>query len=650
MGAAAGALHVEQESSAVHASIATAPFCRDRVRRVGPVLGAVVLLLIAASPAHADAARADAPAGGAAGQEVVIAAIAAALFLLGCTGLLFARRRGQLTSLDRLAAVAERVSGLPGWAGLPLGIAGGSLVIAVVGFYWDVATHIDHGRDEGVFGNAAHWPILVGLLGLALAGLVSLLLGTDERRAGGWRLPGGGRPPVGGALLLLCGAIALLGFPIDDVWHRIFGQDVTLWSPPHVQMVLGASLCTIALWMLFVEAERSRPEVRSWTSVRLQEVALAGAVLIGMSTLQGEFDFGVPQFRLLYQPVLIVVAAGIALVPARIRLGRGGALLAVAFFLAARGLITALVTGALGHLTFHAPLYVGAAVAVELVAHRVPPERQVRFGAVAGLGIGTLGLAIEALWTHVWMPVAWSAALLPEAALVAVPAAVAAGVAGGFLGRALTSPAAPSDRVPTGVGLAALLVVGLALAYPLPTTGVDGRVSMVLSDPGAPQSHLDVRIEPAGATDGAEWVHVITWQGAEWWSDEHARLVDLEPLGDGVFRTSEPVPIEGDWKTMVRVHRSRVMAAAPVFLPEDTAIPADEVPALAETTRDLVPDEQILLREMRPAPDWIDAAAHAGMGLIAAGWLAAFVLGTRRLRLGPGQTAQPRGQASGARP
>ena len=43
-------------------------------------------------------------------------------------------------------------------------------------------------------------------------------------------------------------------FQIDDVWHRIFGQDVTLWSPPHIQMVFGASLCTVAMWILYVEA------------------------------------------------------------------------------------------------------------------------------------------------------------------------------------------------------------------------------------------------------------------------------------------------------------------------------------------------------------------------------------------------------------
>ena len=30
------------------------------------------------------------------------------------------------------------------------------------------------------------------------------------------------------------------GFPLDDVWHRLFGQDVTLWGPTHLMLIGGA--------------------------------------------------------------------------------------------------------------------------------------------------------------------------------------------------------------------------------------------------------------------------------------------------------------------------------------------------------------------------------------------------------------------------
>jgi hypothetical protein len=593
----------------------------------------LVALIAGAAPAFA---HSDAPAGGAALEEVIVAGIVGTLFLVLAVLLIVVRRRGRIGAMDRLGRRAERILDVPGWAAIPITVAGVSLVIAVFGFYWDVATHIDHGRDESVFGNPAHWPILVGLVGIAIAGMLSLLLGAWEDRPGAFELKNGWQVPIGGVLLVVCGLVALVGFPIDDVWHRMFGQDVTLWSPPHIQMVLGASLCTIALWILFVEAQRAAPEAMSGRRHRWMEIAIAGAVLIGMSTLQGEFDFGVPQFNQLFHPVLIAIAAGIALVPARSRLGPGGAFLAVGFFLALRGLTTVFVTGVFDHLTFHFPLYLGAAIAVELVARYVPPARQLTLGAAAGLAIGTVGLGLEAVWTHLWMPHPWTTALLPEALYVAIPAAVAAGVTGGFFARALAPPAASRQEVPVFVAPAAALVLVAALAYPLPTTGTDAVAQMELERVDAPDGervHATIEVEPADAADDARWFQILAWQGADWWSEQHTEFHDLEPLGDGVYRTTEPVPVHGEWKSMIRLHDGRVLVAAPIFLPEDEAIPAEEVPAEPQMTREFVPDEEILLREMRPAPGWIDATAHGLMALIVVGWFAVFIWGSRRLRL-----------------
>lgn len=613
----------------------TGPWRRRPTRRWAAVPSTLLLLVLGAVPAAAD----EAGAGGASAEEVAISAIAGLLFLAGAAGLAVAHRRGKLASLDRLAAFSGRAGGQPGWVALPLFLAGVSLVVAVFGFYWDVATHIDHGRDEGVFGNAAHWPILVGLTGLAIAGLVSMLLGADRRSAGALEVPRWQPVPIGGALLFLCGVIALAGFPIDDVWHRIFGQDVTLWSPPHIQMVFGASLCTVAMWILFVEGERAQPaDRRSPRRRRFIEIQLAGAVLIGLSTLQGEFDFAVPQFRLLFQPLLIAMAAAIALVAARIRLGRGGTLWAVGFFLAVRGLISLVVSGIFDHVTFHAPLYLGSALVIELVALRIRPERQLTFGAVAGLGVGTIGMSVEAVWSHVWMPIPWTATMLPEAAIVVIPSAVAAGVVGGFFGRSLTRPGTPRERVPGWLAPAAALVLVVALAYPLSTTGADAEARLELTPTAGPtasqagHAEVTVTVDPPDVGEGAQWFNVIAWQGAHWWSEEATRLYELEPLGDGVYRTTEAVPVSGEWKAMVRLHRGRALAAAPIYLPEDTAIPAEEVPAEPEVTRGFVPDHQILLREQRPVASWVPWTAQGLMALLAAGWAFAFAAGSSRLR------------------
>src|SRR5260370_11104551 len=64
--------------------------------------------------------------------------------------------------------------------------------------------------------------------------------------------------PVGGVLMAGCGLYAMIGFPLDDVWHRIFGQDVTLWSATHVLMIGGMALAVLGTIMLNVEGLRAR--------------------------------------------------------------------------------------------------------------------------------------------------------------------------------------------------------------------------------------------------------------------------------------------------------------------------------------------------------------------------------------------------------
>jgi hypothetical protein len=55
-----------------------------------------------------------------------------------------------------------------------------SSIRVIYGFYWDVAQHIDNGRDPGPFGTAAHYPILFGLGGIALGGLLAIVIGTGR--------------------------------------------------------------------------------------------------------------------------------------------------------------------------------------------------------------------------------------------------------------------------------------------------------------------------------------------------------------------------------------------------------------------------------------------------------------------------------------
>lgn len=106
------------------------------------------------------------------------------------------------------------------------------------GVQWDIQWHVLIGRDT--FWIAPH---VMTYLGVTLAGLISFgLLAGDTLRGG---------PPAGalriaglvstrGVHLAAWGmALTVLAAPIDDLWHRLFGLDVTLWSPPHLLGIAG---------------------------------------------------------------------------------------------------------------------------------------------------------------------------------------------------------------------------------------------------------------------------------------------------------------------------------------------------------------------------------------------------------------------------
>jgi hypothetical protein len=592
--------------------------------------------LAATSPALAASAP---PARGAPLQDVLWGSgVGAALSAL-VLWVAIAHRSRRISWLHRLGAFSARVSGLPAWAALPSAIAGNSLLIAAFGFYWDVAKHIDTGRDTGPFGTPAHYPILIGLGGVALGGFLSIVLGADRRVPTAVRITRDWHAPLGGLLIFLCGGFALAGFPLDDVWHTLFGQDVTLWGPTHVLMIAGASLATLGIWVLLVEGGRARAMTpaphagagREPMWLRLRGASIAGGFLLGLSTLQGEFDFGVPQFQMVFQPILLMIAAGVGLVTARIRMGRFGALQAVAFFLIVRGLLTLIVGPVLGRSTLHFPLYVVEAGLVELVAWRIGRDRPLTLGAVSGALIGTVGLAAEWAWSHVWMPLPWPASLFPEGAILGFVAALAAGVLGGFVGRALASEDLDVAPAPRWLLPVAALAAVFVIAFPLPMTAGDGTraASLTLSTLTPPPGRMaaaTVRLDPPGAAKDAQWLTVTAWQGG-------GLVVDrLRKVGEGVYRTTQPIPVHGAWKAMLRMEHGRELTAVPISLPADAAIPVGAVRAPDGTvTRRFVRDKTLLQREAVTDAGWLSLPAYLVLLAIAASWLVALGVGLRRL-------------------
>src|ERR1700710_1490706 len=270
------------------------------------------------------------PAGGAELGQVVIASLAATLVTIGLLYLGFGHRSGRVKLLERWAARAGRLAGIPGWAALPSAIATISLTTALFGMYWDISLHIDNGRDPGPLANPAHYFILAGLFGIFTAGFIAMVLPRKRPSEVAIRIGRDWWAPLGGVLICACGAFSLIGFPLDDIWHRIFGQDVTLWGPTHLMLIGGAAMTLVGIAVLTVEGLRAnaalaQPRREAGSTRAIRAIALTGGLMLGLSTFQAEFDFGVPQFRLVFQPMLLMLAAGLGLVLAPIYGGRGGA-------------------------------------------------------------------------------------------------------------------------------------------------------------------------------------------------------------------------------------------------------------------------------------------------------------------------------------
>ena len=151
---------------------------------------------------------------------------------------------------------------------------------------------------------------------------------------------------------------------------------------------------------------------------------------------------------------------------------------------------------------------------------------------------------------------------------------------------------------------------------------------------------------------------MLAWQGRA------PRVVDrLKEIGDGVYRSTRPIPLYGSWKVGLRLNRGYYRGAVPVRLPVDRGLPhstqalpavvtgpqlmramersaGSELPAPAHFTRPFGDDNLIVLREAkRTVADWL---WPAGIALIAAIW-GLFGLG---LALGLGRM----GRASAHRP
>lgn len=328
-----------------------------------------------------------------------------------------------------------------------------AIFAALGGIYWDVTWHAMIGRES--FWIPPHLFVYSGvgvLLFSALGGVA-----WAWRRAGSLRVALAGSVGAGFAVAALGPAVQMAAAPLDDAWHRAYGLDVTIWSPPHLTGIVGGMVAIYGLLGALganldgargaagsgASAGPARPLWRGVSGGEALGLLLFGAALSLSLFALGEFDFHLGGRDELFYPMLAGVLAAVPLMGAARYFGRPGAATAVALvyvLFRSSALLVVLAMGSYEHLT--PPVFVLApALAIDLALWLTAGRGVLPAALLAGpaLVAGEWGLRVL-LGAQGWEP------LRVLASLAVVTLVVAAGALAGDRLGALMRPGPVAAR------------------------------------------------------------------------------------------------------------------------------------------------------------------------------------------------------------
>jgi hypothetical protein len=292
-----------------------------------------------------------------------------------------------------------------------------------IGASWDVAWHFRFLRDDLIP------PHIINLAGNFIAGgLLFFQYRTGvgvERRS---------------FLVMLAGlAMFVIAVPLDVLNHRIFGLDVTIWSPPHLTLFFGSTICLLGLLWSWLQQAAPGAWRTAYTFVFLvlvmdcaifvlgqQEygVLALDAYNRGVSTASADLialargnvarfvSGGIPEW--LYPLWMVTTATAVMLLARLAQPGRWTATLIAALYLLYRAVGAALLTAAEFPPSFIPLMLLFAALALDLAARawRAPLASALAvvaafYGSAALIGAWTLmppfapwtaPLALLAVW------------------------------------------------------------------------------------------------------------------------------------------------------------------------------------------------------------------------------------------------------------
>ncbi len=417
------------------------------------------------------------------------------------------------------------------------------LLVGAISTYWDIATHIDVGRER--FLSPAHIGIysavFISAIAIALSGL------ADHLRAGDSFLTAlrhpfkNLRPGIGvaGAGMLT----TLVAAPFDNAWHEIYGIDVTIWSPPHLLAIFGLAAASLGLAALVAPAVSRRESL-------FYPVQLA-AFLTALLITTGEFEFNAPQYRIAYHPMILGAASALVFTTAA---GNRWRATTTALWFEGVRIASVLYLLAMGRSLAFIPVVLPAAIVADLMIRNGRRRGPLMGAAIAVTVTISNWVALESLPGLQWPT---------DDLAMGAPLGVLGGVIAGFIGARLGDrlegfrPTTPSPYgVRRGVVAALLPTLLIVVASPGLAHELGGRRGggAITWSPRVPEAAeiITIKISDLFLDSGEQPENLRI----EAWRAEHRIQVPVD-LGSGGGSIELSFPEEGLWFLFVRAEAAK---------------------------------------------------------------------------------------------
>lgn len=304
-------------------------------------------------------------------------------------------------------AIPLRRAGLSIGTTLPLVVGVTGVFLSWFGAAWDVSWHRVVGRDT--FWSAPHLFLYGGIILWGLASLIATVTAMAGRPVHGRKLRVGPlRAELGLALVGIGALVVIASAPFDELWHRLYGRDVDIWSPPHLAGVAGSTIAFLGWASAFAPGVFAIPDPIRRALRALMLANVCGVLVFGMNFF---YITAITRDAFVY-PLLVALAIPAALaIGVELLGGRWGATI-VAGTYTLTAIATYLVLDTSGWLPpAFPPLVVAGGLAIDLLRARAG-----RWSGALALAIGfVVAFVVAELLRHLFFqPVIPPGAMSPD--------------------------------------------------------------------------------------------------------------------------------------------------------------------------------------------------------------------------------------------